>query len=32
MVRVDSGSTYMLSTVDQESGVHGILISMSMLC
>ena len=26
------GSTFMLCTVDQESGVHGILVPMSMLC
>ena len=26
------GSTFMLCTVDQESGVHGILVSMSTLC
>ena len=25
-------STFMLCTVDQESGVHGILVPMSMLC
>ena len=26
------GSTFMLCAVDQESGVHGILLPMSMLC
>ena len=25
-------TTFMLSTVDQESGVHGILVPMYMLC
>ena len=26
------GSTFMFCTVDRESGVHGILVPMSMLC
>ena len=26
------GSIFMLCTVDQESGVHGIQVPMSMLC
>ena len=26
------GSTFMLCTVNQESGVHGILVPMFMLC
>ena len=26
------GSDFMLCTVEQESGVHGILVPVSMLC
>ena len=32
VVGVDMGSIFMLFAVDQEPGVHGILVLMSMLC